>query len=79
MVTIVLDSGAILETEIAGWEQTRVVDCLNRGEFVVMSSAGYWRASFDYRTDALDFARSEDKVLSPTGAIVSIVAVARRN
>jgi hypothetical protein len=79
MANITLDSGVTLEIELVGWEQTRVVDSLNRGEFVVLSSSGYWRASFDCRTDAIDFARDGDIVVASSGSILSIVAKARRN
>ena len=74
MTRIALDSGVSLEFELAAWEQPRVVGSLNRNEFVVLSLSGYWRASFDYRSDALDFAKEGDVIVSHTGAILSVVA-----
>lgn len=74
MTRIALESGVSFEFELAAWEQTRVVASLNRNEFVVMSSGGYWRASFDYRSDALDFAKDSDVIVSPSGSILSVVA-----
>jgi hypothetical protein len=79
MEKITLDSGVVLEIEMPTWERTRVVDALNRCEHVVVSSSGYWRASFDYRSDAIDFAGEGNKVLAPSGAILVIAAMARRN
>lgn len=79
MALITLKSDVSFEIELVSWEQTRVVDSLNRCEYVVLSSSGYWRASFDYRTDAIDFATDGNIVVAPSGAILSIVAMARRN
>ena len=79
MAIITLNNDVVMEFELVGWEQTRVVDSLNRCEYVVLSSSGYWRASFDYRTDAIDFATDGNIVVAPSGSILSIVAMARRN
>ena len=78
MEIITLESGIALELEMPAYDRGRIIDSLNRGEFVVVSSHGSWRASFDYRTDALDFGRNDDKVLAPSGAVVLIVARAQR-
>jgi hypothetical protein len=78
MAIITLNNDVVMEFELAAWEQTRVVDSLNRGEFAVLSSSGYWRASFDYQTDAIDFAQAGDSIISPKGSILSVVAIPRR-